>query len=61
VLLQNPVEVKGASSAGCKGAHPGQVILSDSLSLDALGVASRVRPPQGMLGSRQSPDHLPAQ
>jgi hypothetical protein len=42
VLLQNPVEAKGASVVDRKGARHGQVILPDSLGSDALIVFHHV-------------------
>jgi hypothetical protein len=46
VLLQHPVKVKGLPVVGRKGAHPGQVILSDNFGLGTLCVAFHTRPPK---------------
>jgi hypothetical protein len=53
MLFQNLVEVKGALAAGRKSARHGQIVLSDDLSLSALGVPFHVHTSQGAFRSCQ--------
>jgi hypothetical protein len=54
MLLQNPVEAKGALTTGYKSARPSQIVLPDGLSPGALGVTFHAHPSQGMLECHQS-------